>query len=595
MHEEKKVGTTMNGKERQTKMFLKTKIDWIVTVFLISIGFLYACDDLGPDFLEQPPSIDVDKDVIFSRSDYAERFLTNAYQTLPFGPGGVDATPYRRQGIASGGLLASLTDINYASAELFGANGAYYQQTTVPYGGGSSKYSYNNSGAWAGIRSAHIFIENIDRVPDMDATTKARRKGEARMIIALHYTQMFRHFGGLPWVNRAFTPNEDFNLPRLTARATLDSTVAVINRAIPDLPFTLDNSAVESGRFTQASAMGLKCRLLLFGASPLFNASEPYIQHEAASQELIWYGGEDQGLWQRAADACKELIDRVEETGVYHLVDTGNPREDFRTAYLSRESPEVLISTRLRYRVNNEYGFISTNSGRITTTHNYVQMFPMADGTPIDVPGSGYDPQNPYENRDPRLYETVLVNGDSYAGRTAELWIGGQDRTSVNDLSTATGYRMRKFSTPGGREGDHFPYLRLPEIYLSYAEALNEINGGPTQETYEYVNRVRNRVNLDDLPSGLSQEEFREAVIRERVLEFGYEEVRWFDMVRWKREDDFTKSLYGLNIIGNEDDSFNYEEFELTRKHWQDNWSPKWYLSAFPRSEELKGLIQNPR
>ena len=89
---------------------------------------------------------------------------------------------------------------------------------------------------------------------------------------------------------------------------------------------------------------------------------------------------------------------------------------------------------------------------------------------------------------------------------------------------------------------------RLAEIYLSYAEALNEVNNGPTAEAYRCVNIVRSRAGLGNLPSGLSKDNFREALLNERACEFGMEEVRWFDIIRWKREDIFKKQLHGMNI-----------------------------------------------
>lgn len=143
----------------------------------------------------------------------------------------------------------------------------------------------------------------------------------------------------------------------------------------------------------------------------------------------------------------------------------------------------------------------------------------------------------------------------------------------------------------------HWPYLRMAEIYLSYAEAINEFNGGPTPEAYRCVNIVRNRVGIGDLPAGLSQEEFREALILERALEFCMEEVRWFDLIRWKREADFRKPLYGVNVRGTSNAGpFTYEKHLLPKRYWVDNWSPKWYLSAFPVNEVNKGygLVQNP-
>jgi len=144
----------------------------------------------------------------------------------------------------------------------------------------------------------------------------------------------------------------------------------------------------------------------------------------------------------------------------------------------------------------------------------------------------------------------------------------------------------------------HWPWLRMAEIYLSYAEANNEFNNGPTAEAYRCVNVVRNRVGLGDLISGLTKEQFREAVILERALEFGFEEVRWFDLMRWKRETDFTKKLYGMNVWRSASPPYTYTYVlhELPGRYWQANWSPKWYFSAFPLDEVNKGygLIQNP-
>ena len=107
---------------------------------------------------------------------------------------------------------------------------------------------------------------------------------------------------------------------------------------------------------------------------------------------------------------------------------------------------------------------------------------------------------------------------------------------------------------------------------------------------------VRNRVGLANLPTGLTQVQFREAVVNERACEFVLEDVRWFDMARWKRDYDFSKKLHGINIFKNADGSFTYQLFELPSRAWQKDWSSKWYLSALPPNEIQKGygLIQNP-
>jgi len=423
---------------------------------------------------------------------------------------------------------------------------------------------------------------------------------------------MYRHFGGVPWLDHAFLPTEEIpQMPRIKAQALCDSIVALCDRAAEDLPWTISNPEELDGRFTKAAAMGLKARILLFNASPLFNSGSPYLDGEASSQLLTWHGSYDVNRWKQAADAAQELIAQAEATGDYKLYHkAGNTlRKDFQEAYYLRGNGEVLISTRVMFRSptsaswNYTFYWSAVGWGSSCVTDDYVKMFPMANGLRITDPGSGYNPANPYVNRDPRLYETVLINGDSFKGRTAELYVGGRERLTLAGNNAKTGYGLRKFlleSNTATSWGSivHWPYLRLAEIYLSYAEAINEFNNGPDAEAYRCVNLVRNRVGLANLPAGLTKDEFRERILTERALEFGWEEVRWFDLIRWKRENDFTKPIHGMDLFRSATPPYTYTYTETVQalRYWQQIWSPKWYLSAFPVNEVQKGygLIQNP-
>jgi hypothetical protein len=580
-----------------------------LVLIVISGLLLHSCEELqfGNDFLEKEPSVDVTADTIFTSLELSERYLWGGYSTLPYGLN----TNWSAKGNKLGmDILESMTDLCQSYLAWGGINELYYTgqySASVENSNTKTKYHFLQEQSWEGVRIGWNFIENAVRIPDGSQSYIDQLKAEAKMIIALHYTDMFRHYGGLPWVDHAYTPTEETNMPRMTARATVDSIVALIDAAIPDLPWEVDDPSNWDGRFTAAGAMGLKARLLLFAASPLFNDDAPYLDGAASDQNMTWYGGYDATLWNAAMQASEELLDMVESQGGYGLVNTGNPRQDFQNAYYRRGNGEILISTRVRYQSpawwNQEYYFYQSagNYGTACPTKEYIDMFGMADGTPIDAPGSGWDAENPWANRDVRLYETALVNGDVYQGRTAELWIGGRERQNANFKGTASGFGLRKFLLERNNASAigsvvHWPYLRLSEIYLSYAEAANEVNGGPTAEAYAAVNRVRSRAGLNDLPAGLSREEFREAVLQERALEFGYEEVRWFDLIRWKQEDLFTQTLHGVNTTDNGNGTFTYEVFELPPRYWQENWSPKWYLSAFPPDEINKnyGLVQNP-
>ena len=585
------------------------KIKHLFYIGIIITLFSTGCKkfEVGNSFLEKAPSSDVTIDTIFSSLQYAQRELWGAYQTLPYGLNLDWSAKGNKLGMD---INEGLSDLNQSYLSWGGIMQLYYSgvyDAGIENSSSNTKYSYTTEDSWLGIRKCWTFIENVDRVPDADAQTKKELKAEARMVMAVHYCDMYRNFGGIPWVNHAYAPTDNTNLPRLTSRATMDSIVALIDKAIPDLNWTIDDLGNWDGRFTQAAAMGLKARVLLFGASPLFNNSTPYLDGAAAQQKLVWNGSYDATLWQKAADAAKALIDKVNSQGGYQLVKTGKPRQDFQDGYYKRGNGEVLISTRVRYKSpgywDASYYFYQSAGGYgcVNPTQNYVDMFGMANGLPITDAASGYNPNDPYKNRDPRLYETIQTNGDYYQGRTVELWIGGRERPSATGTAAHSGYGPRKFYLEGNASTSiqsvvQWPYLRLPEIYLTFAEATNEVNNGPTADAYHYVNLVRNRVGLGDLPAGLTKDQFRKAVLNERACEFGFEEVRWFDLIRWKMSDDFTKTLHGMDITKQTNGQFTYVLTDLPVRFWKTTWSPKWYLSAFPSNEINKayGLIQNP-
>ncbi len=565
-----------------------------------------SCNDIrfGEDFLEQPPTAGSDINEVYANRVNAMQALTTVYTSLPDGL--VKPSPHLMYNV-----LESLSDLNSCSMSWASVRESYYTgKLSSSTKGNENKYNFVDGG-FTGVRDAWLFIENVGRVPDMTPEEMEVRKAEAKMIVAIHYADMLRHFGGLPWVDRVYKPSEIISLPRLTAEETVNNIVALLDEVALVLPWSITDP-IEDGRMTKAAAMGLKVRVLLFAASPIFNDTEPYMSGEAVNAKCVWYGDKQMSRWDRVVTACEEFEQAVATNGVYSLVDTGNPRADFQNAYFKRANGEVLISTRKRAKYWSGIWvkgttFETMNYGTGNTTLDYVDMFPRTDGEDFDWNNPVHaanpffnDPAAKKPNRDPRLYESVLINQDKYKGKVADTWIGGKDRkTGVHDKAMlASGFLMRKFRldvTSMVNQIYSWPHLRLAEVYLSYAEALNEV--GRTAEAYEYVNKIRARVDMPNIKPNLSIPEFREQVLRERALEFGYEEVRFFDLVRWKRVGDFSKKLRGLDIR-KKGKKFTYEVFELPQaRAWQGaGWDTKWYFSAFPQSEINKeyGLIQNP-
>jgi len=602
------------------------------------VSVLTGCDDfgLGNSFLEQPPELKYSLDSAFVNAERAREVLWNAYSTLPYGHGyGKDNESGQLGWIAyKSGIGADkayqvplwcLTDL----VRFRMTNGAIMEwikgTITAQNAHNYAKYNWRNRLGWDGIRISHIFMDHIDQVADMDASEKKRLKAEAKIVIATHYVEMFHHYGGVPYIDKAFDPNEELVAERLTVMQTVETICSLIDEAIPDLPFVLDDPALWSGRLTSAAAMGLKVKFLLMAASPLFNSDQPYMQGEAATKELVWTGGYKRELWEKLKVACEELIAKLEAQSYYHMINTGNPRLDYRAGYLER-TEETLYSTRTVYRwvsptqpeiIRNEHWWADS-----TPLHNYARKFPMKNGMSIDNPASGYDPTNPYKDRDPRLYEALLVNGADFQSRKMELYVGGRDRITLRNVFSDAGYKLFKWKLnlqTSERQPNQWPYFRIPDLYLIYAETLNELNNGPTAEAVKYVNKVRERVQVGPIedfigkPVGqITKKEFLDAILNERVLELGCENSRWFDMVRHKMEDVFTSKDIAMDInlkvpkegfditkvdFSQHSEYFEYVETELPDAiRWQSEFSPKYYLDPLPFNEIQKGygLIQNP-
>lgn len=573
------------------------KLTKYITFMPLVLILFSGCEDLkfGNDFLEKRTSTDVSMDEVYSKKVYAEQALAEVYRSLPEGLPVLGRLKYC--------MLESITDL--ADSPKSGGIVDYFGTTNSATGGSNLAYRLDDDnsgrGPCSGIRRAYLFIENVDRVPDMTQEEKDIRKAEAKLIIAYHNSNMLRYYGGMPWISNSYEPQDNFTTERLTVEEYVNKIVALIDEAAAVLPWSVD--AADDGRMTKAAAMALKVRVLLFASSPLFNDDQPYTAGEAAEKKYVWYGNKDQSRWQRALDAGLDFMQEKEKNGQYDLVQTGNPRADFQAGHFNRNNGEILMSSRWHTTYNASLmEFKQISYGVAVSTLNLVDMFPMSDGTDFDWNNPEHA-ANPFFKdgkpvRDPRLYETCIVNGDTYAGRKAECYVGGREYNKYVMIKY-TGFSIRKFyqdlTTNIGKFCE-WPLLRLPEIYLSIAEALNEV--GRSAEAYPYINRIRQRAGLPGLTAGMSQSQLREAILRERVLELAYEEVRFFDLTRWKRSDIWksTYNLRGLEIT-RKGSTFGYKQVNVLNKRPSAlTWDDHYFLHPIPVTEVNKkyGLIQNP-
>ena len=633
---------------------------WFIATLAGVALFSSSCVDqvkFGDSFLEKAPGVAVTQDTIFGKATYARAFLWNTYSKLYY------ALPVywnTVEGKMNTGIFEMMSDCWHSHTDWNGINRKYYSGSYKAGDEDSSddtRFGYTKENCWEAIRAALLFVENVERVPDMEDAEKKRLAAEAKVIVASRYFDLFRHFGGLPLIKETYDVQPSYELPRATVEETVNYMINLLDEAAatPQLPWDLGTDDTNwQGRFTKAAAMGLKCKILLFAASPLFNDNVPYcteLPQDAVTNHQVWYGAYKPELWDQCLQACVDFFTELQSRGYYELTQATEAtakgyRDAYNKAYFTRENnKELLISTHIsrfgKFNSWDEWQYIFVNSGNgtvitggLTPTLEFMEMFPMSKGEPFQL-NSTTNPfytDNDYNKptRDPRLYETMLVNGTQFGDHAAELWIGGRDNINDTEKETgkyATGFGCYKFYKEGVNSLKdkylQWPYLRLAEMYLIYAEALlkskNDLTGA-----IEQVNKVRARVGLGDLAACNPDKNLTndanallEEILRERACELGLEDVRLFDMTRYKRDDLFRKQLHGLKIYRNDGGGntpwsgstgnsstypkptqFTYEAFPLVNpsRAWWSNFSPKWYLSAFPPSEVNKkyGLTQNP-
>ncbi len=596
-------------------LFNKSKY---IAIVACASTMMVSCDDflLGNALLEKPISDEMTIDSVYAHKKYAEQALAQVYHSLPdFGT---------RNNFLGWSVAESITDLG----DSFKSGGTpYHKGSFTAAASHDSFYSLDykdgdgSGSATYGIRQAHLFIENVGRVPDMTDEEKRHRKGEAKMIIAFHYIQMFRAMGGMPWIDHAYKPSESMKFTRMTVDEAVTNISTLLDEAAELLPWSV--AAEDDGRMTAAAAMSLKTRLYLFAASPLFNADEPFLDGEAAQKRYVWYGNYDQNRWKKVSDAGVAFLQENERNGdFYRLVETdrNNPRQDYMDGYFNRYNKEVLVAGH-RYVKHSKhcFAYAQIRYGGSAPTLNYVDMFGMKDGSDFDWNNSEHRAHPFFDAkgnlvRDPRLYENVTVNEDKFDLRKAEIYIGGREYAKTAGAAAPgrfyAGFGVRKLCLDIAREVDgkfyQCPLFRLSEVYLSMAEAMNELGKANVKDAlgndaYDYINMVRNRVDMPNLdkskyPEGVA---LREAILKERALEFGYEEIRIYDINRWKHKDYLDVPLKRLVTTKQKNGTFTYEVKVggmKNQRNWVTRWSDKYYLVPLPLAEINKkyGLIQNP-
>lgn len=505
-----------------------------------------------------------------------------------------------------GAMLASATDESVFSRS-GGSIETFYNGSWSPTNSQGSLWS----DMYDGIRTCNEVLKNFQELTfdaykyNADYPQQMFRyqnyKWETRFCRAYFYFNLVRRYGGVPIIDMDMNAEEVNNQPRKSSDEVFDYIIsecdAVKDSIVKDYSDLGSNTlgAPDDGRVNDLTVMALRARAALYWASPLFNPKG------------------DKERYHQAALYTKALLDSCERRGMHldknyaDLWDTKN--------YSDAEKKSEIIFGRRIYgtatnagddntveRYNYPIGIEGGSSASNCPSQNLVDAYEMQkSGKGIHETGSGYDADNPFAGRDPRLAMTIAKNGDKWpaAYKTAlQTYEGG-----INGLplvgATPTGYYLRKLChgdidlrAKSKKKGDYHTWVtfRMGEFYLNYAEAVFKYLGSATATTSDLpmsanaaIDKVRERAGMPDFPSNISAGDFWKKYTNERFVELAFEGHRFWDVRRWKEAPTYFKNIRESKITKNDDGTFTYRIETVTR-----DWDDKYYLFPIPVSVMLK-------
>ena len=573
--------------------------------FIIGALMLTGCDDLFSPAIENFQGVEN----MYNDAEYARGILHNVYSLIP---GYYDNSEY--------GTDDAVTNQ---------PSNVYLQMAT----GAWTTSSYNPQNQWTNsyaIQYINLFLEHVGGVKwsddeELNKLFAQRLTGEAYGLRGMFYFYLLRaHAGfgangellGVPIFTEPQTIESDFNQPRASFQACVEQIYNDLSEAEKRLPYEYEDVSgsvpadfqsltQDVGKYN--TVMGAKARQLYNGiiarafrtrtavlaASPFFeDASNAATWADAANAAaaVIDYKGGLSGL---ASDG----VEYYSPTIINTIKDGANPNEilwrgNKGSGDNDQESQNFPPSL---------YG-----NGYMNPSQNLVDIFPMANGYPINDAASGYDANNPYAGRDPRLGKYIFYNGSTISEKSITINIneGNQDGVNVTEnRSTRTGYYMRKRlrmdvnCNPASisKQPHYTPRIRYTEMYLNYAEAANEAWGpknanGRDYSAYDVIKAIRKRAGIGGTNDAYleacaaSKDKMRELIRNERRLELCFEGFRFWDLRRWKA--DLNEPVYGISWNGN-----SYQKITVEERSYEDYM----YCCPIPNSEILKysNLIQN--
>ena len=453
--------------------------------------------------------------------------------------------------------------------------------------------------AYTAIADVNMYLEKIDQADISDWQYNPDYKNwmaqmetfpyELRFLRAYFYFELFKTYGDVPLVTTTLTNGQANNIHRTPAEDIVEFIVDECDAIAPYLPVTYTTEyGSEVGRATRVAAAALKARTLLYAASPLFNPSG------------------DKVKWQRAADACKYILDNADTWGL-KLSSYGSL-----WGHDAFFNPELIFGIGRGESNNFEMGHypvgVENGSSGNCPTQSLIDQYEyqnsgetFAQNHPGDI---DLNLEDPYFGLDPRFELTVVKNGDEWPSNGAqkkviETFFGGFNAAPKYG-ATPTGYYLRKYvdgscvTTADNQTTRRHTWIlfRLAEFYLDYAEAVYNATGSANDASYgmtanEAVNVLRNRADIQMPKFTEDGEAWVQRYERERLVELAFENHRFWDVRRWKKGAQYFRTIQVASISGS---------LILTRSTLTRQWDEKFNLCPIPQSELKKNpnLTQNP-
>jgi len=529
------------------------KRQYIRTV-LTSIALL-GVTSCSQDFLETLPQTEFSETAVWGDPALVETFINQIYFRLD-------------EPLTDGRMKANIVDEGHyrGNAPSLNFKNGVITPDDIP------AWNFSRLRQWQDlyktIRFCNIFFSKVEEVPFKEELVDGKNQhdrmtGEVHFLRAYLYHFLTSTYGGVPLITEAYGLDDEFKAARNSYAECVDFMVGECDQAaalLPDVQ-TGDNF----GRATRGAALALKARILLYAASDLYNTD---VFPSYSNPELIGYtDGNRTARWQAAKDAAKAVIDLNQYT-LFRAepAPSDSVAQNYVDLFMSKSNEEDIFIKFFTVPMGQRMGLYTSPNGYHgwgvnAPIGNVVDDFEMADGTKFDWDNPEHAAE-PYKNREPRFYATILYNGAPWRERPNDVkgidplnkiqtgrwqrWNSASNsmveefgvdtrKSPIEDWNGSyTGYYLRKYIDPNNdaqyvNQTVTWRFMRYTEVLLNYAEACIEL--GEDAEARTYINQVRRRAGLPGLTE--SGDALRTRYRNERRIELAFEDHRFYDVRRW--------------------------------------------------------------